>query len=93
MPRRLTHLRTMKRAWRVLLQCSLLFVLPAFFAGAQEVKPTGEQISMKWGELSTVNGVRTVVSTEAEYNAAVASNRPISIFVRDHVDFQGKLYQ
>ena len=47
MPRRLTHLRTMKRAWRVLLQCSLLFVLPAFFAGAQEVKPTGEQISMK----------------------------------------------
>ena len=69
MPRRLTHLQTMKRAWRVLLKCSLLFVLPAFFAGAQEVKPTGEQISMKWGELSTVNGVRTVVSTEAEYNA------------------------
>ncbi len=69
MPGRSTHLRTMKRAWRVFLQCSLVFVLPAFYAGAQEVKPTGEQISVKWGDVSTDNGVRTVVSTEAEYNA------------------------
>jgi hypothetical protein len=69
MSRRSTHLQTMKRAWRVLLQCSLVFVLPSLFAGAQEVKPTGEQVSMKWGRVNEDNGVRTVVSTEAEYNA------------------------
>ena len=69
MSRRSTHLQTMKSAWRVLLQCSLVFVLPSLFAGAQEVKPTGEQVSMKWGRVIENDGVRKVVSTEGEYNA------------------------
>ena len=69
MSRRSTHLQTMKSAWRVLLQCSLVFVLPSLFAGAQEVEPAVEQVSMKWGRVNEDNGVRTVVSTEAEYNA------------------------
>ena len=36
---------------------------------AQAVHPAGQQISMKWGHVNEVNGVRKVVSTEAEYDS------------------------
>ena len=59
----------MKKSRTVFLQCSLICVLPVFFADAEEVRPTGKQISMKWGRVSENDGVRKVVSTEGEYNA------------------------
>jgi len=59
----------MKKTRAVFLQCSLICVLPVFFADAEEVRPAGEQISMKWGHVNDDDGVRKVVSTEAEYNA------------------------
>ena len=59
----------MKKASAVFLQCSLICVLPAFFADAVEVNPVGEQVSMKWGRVNESHGVRKVLSTEVEYNA------------------------
>ena len=69
MSRRIRTLETMKKTRAVFLQCSLICVLPIFFADAEEVRPAGEQISMKWGHVNNDDGVRKVVSTEAEYNA------------------------
>ncbi len=60
---------TKKSSRAVFLYCSLICVLPAFFANAQDVRPVGEQISMKWGHVHEANGVRKVVSTEAEYDS------------------------
>jgi hypothetical protein len=59
----------MKKASAVFLQCSLICVLPAFFADAVEVNPVGDQVSMKWGRVNESHGVRKVLSTEVEYNA------------------------
>lgn len=59
----------MKRTFGVLSLFSLILLASAPFAVAEEITPTGEQISMKWGSVSEENGVRKVVSTEAEYNA------------------------
>ena len=59
----------MKKSRTVFLQCSLICALPVFFADAEEVRPTGKQISMKWGRVIEHDGVRKVVSTEGEYNA------------------------
>ena len=69
MSRRTRNSDTMKKTRAVFLQCSLICVLPVFFADAEEVRPAGEQISMKWGHVNDDDGVRKVVSTEAEYNA------------------------
>ena len=69
MSRRTRNSDTMKKTRAVFLQCSLICVLPVFFADAEEVRPAGEQISMKWGHVNEDDGVRKVVSTEAEYNA------------------------
>ena len=69
MSRRTRTSDTMKKTRAVFLQCSLICVLPVFFADAEEVRPAGEQISMKWGHVNDDDGVREVVSTEAEYNA------------------------
>ena len=59
----------MKEKFRIGLQCLLICVLPAFLCDAQVVHPAGQQISMKWGHVNEVNGVRKVVSTEAEYDS------------------------
>ena len=69
MSRRTRNSDAMKKTRAVFLQCSLICVLPVFFADAEEVRPAGEQISMKWGHVNDDDGVRKVVSTEAEYNA------------------------
>ncbi len=60
---------TKKSSRAVSLYCSLICALPAFFADAREIHPVGEQISMKWGHVNEANGVRKVVSTEAEYDS------------------------
>ena len=36
---------------------------------AQEIKPEGEQVRIKWGRVSEENGIRKVVSTQEEYQA------------------------
>ena len=59
----------MKKTCTVVLQCSLICVLPVFFADAVEVSPVGEQISMKWGRVNESHSVRKVLSTEVEYKA------------------------
>ena len=59
----------MKEKFRIGLQCLFICVLPAFLCDAQAVHPAGQQISMKWGHVDEVNGVRKVVSTEAEYDS------------------------
>ena len=59
----------MKEKFRIGLQCLFICVLPAFLCDAQVVHPAGQQISMKWGHVDEVNGVRKVVSTEAEYDS------------------------
>ena len=59
----------MKKSRTVFLQCSLICAPPVFFADAEEVRPAGKQISMKWGRVIEDDGVRKVVSTEGEYNA------------------------
>ena len=58
-----------KSSRAVFLNCSLICALPAIFADAREVHPVGEEISMKWGHVNEANGVRKVVSTEAEYDS------------------------
>ena len=67
----------MKKASAVFLQCSLICVLPAFFADAVEVNPVGEQVSMKWGRVNESHGVRKVLSTEVEYNAHNRNMAPL----------------
>lgn len=62
---------------------SLIFLTSAAFATAQEITPTGEQISMKWGTVSEEEGVRKVMNTEAEYNAH-NKHGPITFY---HVPF------
>lgn len=61
--------KRMKEKFRIGLQCLLICALPAFLCDAQVVHPTGQQIIMKWGHVNEVNGVRKVVSTEAEYDS------------------------
>lgn len=46
----------------------LTLLASASFASAQEIKPTEEQITIKWGNVSVEDGVRKVVSTEEEYH-------------------------
>ena len=62
---------------------SLILLALASNADAQEIKPADEQISMKWGNVSEDDGVRKVVSTEAEYNAH-KKHGPITFY---HVPF------
>ena len=59
----------MKRTFSLLSAFLLMLLVSASFASAQEVKPTDEQTTIKWGKVSEDNGVRKVVSTEAEYNS------------------------
>ena len=59
----------MKETFRIGLQFLLICLRPAFLCDAQIVHPAGQQISMKWGHVNEVNGVRKVVSTEAEYDS------------------------
>ena len=46
----------------------LIFLTTLSTASAQEIKPTEEQTSIKWGNVSEEGGVRKVVSTEEEYH-------------------------
>ena len=58
----------MKRTFGIYSLFSLILLVSATIAGAQEVKPTEEQTSIKWGDVSEEDGVRKVVSTEEEYH-------------------------
>jgi len=60
-----------------------IFLTTLSFAGAQEIKPTDEQTTIKWGNVSEESGVRKVVSTEAEYNSH-KQHGPITYY---HVPF------
>ena len=73
----------MKRSCGILRLYTLILLASASFANAQEIIPAGEQISIKWGRVSEENGVRKVVSTEAEYNAH-RKHGPITFY---HVPF------
>ena len=73
----------MKRTIGILSFFSLILLVSAPFASAQEVKPAGEHITIKWGRVSEDNGVRKVVSTEAEYNSH-KQHGPITYY---HVPF------
>jgi len=56
----------MKHSKTIILPLLFLTTLSSTFA--QEINPTGEQITIKWGNVSVEDGVRKVVSTEAEYH-------------------------
>lgn len=58
----------MKRTFGTFSLFSLILLVSAPLAGAQEIKPTEEQTSIKWGKVSEEDGVRKVVSTEEEYH-------------------------
>ncbi len=60
-----------------------LFLTTLNTALAQETTPTEEQTAIKWGNVSEENGVRKVVSTEAEYNSH-KQHGPITCY---HVPF------
>ena len=59
----------MKKTLGILRPFPLILLASAPFAVAQEITPSAKQMSIKWGSVSEDNGVRKVVSTEAEYRA------------------------
>ena len=58
-------------------------LVSAPFADAQEIKPTAEQLSIKWGRVREDDGARKVANTEAEYHAH-NQHGPITFY---HVPF------
>ena len=50
----------MKRILSILSLFSLTLLASTSFADAQEITPAGEQVSIKWGNVSEENGLRKV---------------------------------